>query len=87
MAIRVRRGLDIDRLTVILEEGEVAFTTDTQMFYVGDSVTLGGIFIGPGVAAPTTWGTITGLLVNQIDLQAALNSKEPTITAGLITDY
>jgi hypothetical protein len=87
MAIRVRRGLDIDRLTVILEEGEVAFTTDTQMFYVGDNVTLGGIFIGPGAAAPTTWGTITGLLVNQIDLQAALNSKEPTITAGLITDY
>jgi hypothetical protein len=87
MAIRVRRGLDIDRLTVILEEGEVAFTTDTQMFYVGDNVTLGGIFIGPGAAAPTAWGTITGLLVNQIDLQAALNSKEPTITAGLITDY
>ena len=87
MAIRVRRGLDVDRLTVILEEGEIAFTTDTQMFYVGDNVTLGGIFIGPGAAAPTAWGTITGLLVNQLDLQAALNTKEPTIAAGLITDY
>ena len=41
MAIRVRRGSDADRLTVILEEGEVAFTTDTQMFYVGDNATLG----------------------------------------------
>jgi len=87
MAIRVRRGSDADRLTVILEEGEVAFTTDTQMFYVGDNVTLGGILIGPGAVVPTSWGTITGVLSNQLDLQAALNAKEPTIAAGLITDY
>ena len=87
MAIRVRRGSDADRLTVILEEGEVAFTTDTQMFYVGDNATLGGILIGPGAVVPTSWGTITGVLANQLDLQAALNAKEPTIVAGLITDY
>ena len=87
MAIRVRRGSDADRLTVILEEGEVAFTTDTQMFYVGDNATLGGILIGPGAVVPTSWGTITGVLSNQLDLQAALNAKEPTIVAGLITDY
>lgn len=87
MAIRVRRGSDADRLTVILEEGEVAFTTDTQMFYVGDNATLGGILIGPGAVVPTAWGTITGVLANQLDLQAALNAKEPTIVAGLITDY
>ena len=87
MAIRVRRGSDADRLTVILEEGEVAFTTDTQMFYVGDNATLGGILIGPGAVVPTAWGTITGILANQLDLQGALNAKEPTITAGVITDY
>jgi predicted heme/steroid binding protein len=34
-----------------------------------------------------TWGNITGVLSNQTDLQTALNSKEPTITAGLISQY
>lgn len=48
MAIRVRRGTDAQRLTVVLQDGEIAWTTDTQEFYVGDGVTLGGIFIGPG---------------------------------------
>jgi hypothetical protein len=51
MAIRVRRGTDAQRLTVVLQDGEIAWTTDTQEFYVGDGVTLGGIFIGPSTGA------------------------------------
>ena len=47
MAIRVRRGTNAQRLTVVLEEGEIAYTTDTKEFYVGDNVTLGGTLIGP----------------------------------------
>jgi hypothetical protein len=56
MAIRVRRGTDAQRLTVVLEEGEIAYTTDTKKFYVGDNSTLGGIEIGPisGSFVPTT---------------------------------
>jgi hypothetical protein len=34
-----------------------------------------------------TWGNITGVLSNQTDLQTALNAKEPTIIAGLISQY
>jgi hypothetical protein len=33
------------------------------------------------------WGAITGTLSNQIDLQNALNAKEPTITAGTTLQY
>lgn len=51
MAIRVRRGTDAQRLTVVLEDGEIAWTTDTQEFYVGDGVTLGGVLIGPSTGA------------------------------------
>jgi hypothetical protein len=51
MAIRVRRGTDAQRLTVVLQDGEIAWTTDTQEFYVGDGVTLGGVFIGPSTGA------------------------------------
>lgn len=35
----------------------------------------------------TTWGSITGTLSNQLDLQAALDGKEPTITAGSTSQY
>lgn len=51
--IKVRRGTDSDRKRVILDEGELGFTTDTQRFFVGDGGTLGGIniankFLGQG---------------------------------------
>jgi len=51
--IKVRRGTDSDRKRVILDEGELGFTTDTQRFFVGDGGTLGGIniankFLGAG---------------------------------------
>jgi len=51
--IKVRRGTDSDRTRVILDEGELGFTTDTQRLYVGDGNTLGGVniankFLGRG---------------------------------------
>lgn len=42
MAIKVRRGTDAQRLLVLLEQGEIAYTTDTKKFYVGDGTTYGG---------------------------------------------
>lgn len=86
MAIKVRRGLDIDRLTVILDEGEVAYTTDTKMFYVGDGVTLGGVMIGPIPMGVTAWGSISGVLSAQTDLNSALAGKYSTSNpSGYIT--
>ena len=40
-----------------------------------------------GDIATIAWGDITGTLSNQTDLQAALDAKEPTITAGTATQY
>ena len=34
-----------------------------------------------------TWGSITGTLSSQTDLQTALNAKEPTITTGTSAQY
>jgi len=42
MAIRIRRGLDTDRTSVVFEEGEIVYTTDTKKFYIGDGSTAGG---------------------------------------------
>jgi len=41
--IKIRRGLDSERLQVILDNGELGFTTDTQRLFVGDGVTVGGL--------------------------------------------
>lgn len=41
----------------------------------------------PGTPANNSWGSITGTLSSQTDLQSALNAKEPTITAGTTSQY
>lgn len=81
MAIRIRRGTNADRITVVLESGEVAYTTDTKMFYIGDGTTLGGTLIGPGASGAVAWGAITGTLASQTDLNTALGTKVTGNTA------
>lgn len=44
--IKARRGTDTQRKQVIFDQGELIYTTDTQRFYVGDGVTVGGTIIG-----------------------------------------
>ena len=43
MTLRLRRGLDIDRQSIVFAEGELVYTTDTQQIYVGDGSTVGGV--------------------------------------------
>ena len=43
--------------------------------------------ISPSGGGASTWGAITGTLSSQTDLQNALNTKEPTITAGTSAQY
>lgn len=43
--IKFRRGSNLDRKQVILNEGEPGFTTDTKRLYIGDGSTLGGVTI------------------------------------------
>lgn len=42
MSLKIRRGTDAERLTIIPAEGELIYTTDTQKVYVGDGATFGG---------------------------------------------
>jgi len=43
MALRLRRGTDLERQSIIFEEGELVYTTDTKQLWVGDGQTLGGV--------------------------------------------
>jgi len=44
--IKIRRGKNSQRLNVILEEGELGYTTDTKRVFIGDGSTTGGNSIG-----------------------------------------
>jgi hypothetical protein len=48
MAIRLRRGLNADRPTIIPEPGEPLWTTDTKLLYIGDGSLPGGHLVGGG---------------------------------------
>ena len=40
--IKIRRGTDAQRKTVVFEEGELVFTTDHKRIFIGDGITYGG---------------------------------------------
>ena len=59
MALRLRRGTDAERLLITPVEGELIYTTDTKLLYVGDGTTVGGIIAtGQGGASD---GSLAGL--------------------------
>ena len=47
MALKLRRGTDAERLTIVPLQGELIFTTNTKKLYVGDGAAQGGILVGP----------------------------------------
>ena len=42
MALRLRRGTDAERQLITPVAGELIYTTDTKLLYVGDGSTVGG---------------------------------------------
>lgn len=50
--IKVRRGTDAQRRTVILDQGELGYTTDTNRLYVGTGSNAGGVSIGSKIHLP-----------------------------------
>lgn len=60
MLIRVRRGLEANRLSYTPQAGEPTYTTDTKKLYIGDGVTPGGILVdlsGSGIVQTIVAGT------------------------------
>lgn len=60
MIIRVRRGLEANRLSYTPQVGEPTFTTDEKKLYIGDGVTPGGILVdlsGSGIVQTIVAGT------------------------------
>lgn len=41
--LKIRRGTDSQRKTIVLEQGELGYATDTRRVFVGDGITIGGV--------------------------------------------
>lgn len=52
MTLRLRRGTDIERESVVFAEGELVYTTDTKVLYIGDGTTPGGILVSQTEETP-----------------------------------
>ena len=48
MALQLRRGTSGTRTTITPEPGELIYTTDTKLVYVGDGTTAGGTLVTGG---------------------------------------
>ena len=46
LKLLVRRGSDVDRKGVVLAQGELGYTADTERLFVGDGMTYGGNVVG-----------------------------------------
>ena len=52
--IKLKRGLEADRVNVLPESGEIIVTTDENLLYIGDGTTIGGTSLGYLTPDPTT---------------------------------
>ena len=51
---KLRRGTDQQRKLVLLDEGEIVYTTDTKRIFVGTGVLTGGNVVGSKIHSPLT---------------------------------
>lgn len=41
--IKIKRGLEVNRFSIIPAAGEIIYTTDTKEIFIGDGSTVGGV--------------------------------------------
>ena len=44
--LKVRRGTNEQRRSIILDQGELGYTLDTRRLYIGDGASVGGRVVG-----------------------------------------
>ena len=59
MPLQFRRGTNAERLTITPAVGEPIWTTNTNLLYVGDGTTVGGIRIELPLPSTATFATLT----------------------------
>lgn len=83
MSLKIRRGLEADRILITPSVGEFLYTIDTKQVYIGDGSTPGG----NSLTATTDWGDITGTITAQTDLTLYLSTNYYPIPTGTTSQY
>ena len=83
MSLRIRRGTDAQRTSIVFDAGELIYTTDTKRLYVGDGITSGGTapeqnIVGNGLSYNTS--------TKHIDVSLATFSSD-SLTEGSNNRY
>ena len=77
MALRLRRGTDAERQLITPVAGELIYTTDTKLLYVGDGSTVGGTLVTGAGGGSTTLDALT-----DTDLTGAADGEVLTFVSG-----
>jgi hypothetical protein len=74
--LKVRRGTEYQRRLVVLEQGELGYTTDTKRLFVGDGILSGGNIVSnithPPLANYTSLTGLTNAIVGDTVVAASL---------------
>lgn len=76
LKLLVRRGTNLEREEIALDEGEIGYTTDTQRLFIGDGSTLGGNIIGNKFLGATTTITDNTGVVNDLAFDSDNNTLQ-----------
>lgn len=87
--LKLRRGTDAQRESVVLEQGELGYTTDSKRVFVGDGFLSGGNVLGAKNHPPMYVGTrtdlaeaVTGDMVYEDNLLYQLSGTDATLLSA-----
>ena len=87
--LKLRRGTDAQRESVVLEQGELGYTTDSKRVFVGDGFLSGGNVLGAKNHPPMYVGTrtdlaeaVTGDMVYEDNLLYQLSGTDATMLSA-----
>jgi hypothetical protein len=85
MALRIRRGTNSERQSIVPLEGELIYTTDTKDLYVGDGNTLGGVAVADmGISTLSQSNLVANISTYNLDRNVSNTSDIFVIVNGLI---
>jgi len=82
MSLQIRRGTDSQRSSIVFDQGEITWTTDTNKLFIGDGITAGGInVIASAAGTGLSWNSTTNTL-NFTGTGLGLTTSQVTESVG-----